>query len=93
MAPPRIVIVGAGFAGYHAARRLSRLAAGRADIRLINPTDYVLYLPLLPEVLAGAREPEGDEEAGHGDQADEQVGVVERLGDHRVGHHGQDRTG
>src|SRR5690349_4319504 len=54
---PRIVIVGAGFAGYHAARTLSRLARGRADIILINPTDYFLYLPLLPEVAAGILDP------------------------------------
>lgn len=57
MARPRIVIVGAGFAGYHAARRLSRLARGNADITLINPTDYFLYLPLLPEVTGGILDP------------------------------------
>src|SRR5690348_14030684 len=57
MARPRIVIVGAGFAGYHAARTLSRLARGRADIVVLNPTDYSLYLPLLPEVAAGLIEP------------------------------------
>jgi NADH dehydrogenase len=51
------VIVGAGFAGYHAARSLSRLARGRADIAVVNPTDYFLYLPLLPEVAAGVIEP------------------------------------
>jgi NADH:ubiquinone reductase (H+-translocating) len=45
---PRILIVGAGFAGYYAARTLSRLACGRADLVVINPTDF-LYLPLLPE--------------------------------------------
>ncbi|UQU67804.1 NAD(P)/FAD-dependent oxidoreductase [Couchioplanes caeruleus] len=56
-APPRIVIVGAGFAGYHAARRLSRRMRGAADITLINPTDYFLYLPLLPEVTGGVLEP------------------------------------
>jgi NADH:ubiquinone reductase (H+-translocating) len=54
MSRPRIVIVGAGFAGYHAARTLSRLAHGRAEI---NPTDYFLYLPLLPEVAVGLIEP------------------------------------
>ena len=48
MARPRIVIVGAGFAGYHAARTLSRLSRGGAEITLINPTDYFLYLSLLP---------------------------------------------
>jgi NADH dehydrogenase len=57
MAKPRIVIVGAGFAGYHAAKTLSRLARGQADITLLNPTDYFLYLPLLPEVAAGVIEP------------------------------------
>lgn len=55
--PPRILIVGAGFAGYHAARTLSRLARGRAEIVLVNPTDYFLYLPLLPEVATGILEP------------------------------------
>jgi NADH:quinone reductase (non-electrogenic) len=57
MARPRIVIVGAGFAGYHTARRLSRLSDGKADIYLINPTDYFLYLPLLPEVTGGILDP------------------------------------
>ncbi|EFE66019.1 dehydrogenase [Streptomyces viridosporus ATCC 14672] len=54
---PRIVIVGAGFAGYRTARTLSRLARGRAEIVLLNPTDYFLYLPLLPQVAAGILEP------------------------------------
>jgi NADH:ubiquinone reductase (H+-translocating) len=57
MARPRIVIVGAGFAGFHAARRLSRLLRGSADIQLLNPTDYFLYLPLLPEVTGGVLDP------------------------------------
>jgi NADH:ubiquinone reductase (H+-translocating) len=54
---PRIVIVGAGFAGFHAARRLRKLARDRAEIVVINPTDYFLYLPLLPEVAAGILSP------------------------------------
>jgi NADH dehydrogenase len=57
MARPRIVIVGAGFAGFQAARTLSKLSGGSADIVIINPTDYFLYLPLLPEVAAGILEP------------------------------------
>ncbi|MFI7539905.1 NAD(P)/FAD-dependent oxidoreductase [Actinoplanes sp. NPDC049599] len=57
MARPRIVIVGAGFAGFQAARTLSRLARGAAEIVIVNPTDYFLYLPLLPEVAAGILEP------------------------------------
>jgi NADH:quinone reductase (non-electrogenic) len=57
MPRPRIVIVGAGFAGFTAARKLSKLSRGGADIVVINPTDYFLYLPLLPEVAAGILEP------------------------------------
>ncbi|MEU1756930.1 NAD(P)/FAD-dependent oxidoreductase [Micromonospora matsumotoense] len=57
MTKPRVVIVGAGFAGYHAAKTLRRLAGGRAEIVLLNSTDYFLYLPLLPEVAAGVIEP------------------------------------
>ncbi|MFF4790249.1 NAD(P)/FAD-dependent oxidoreductase [Streptomyces sp. NPDC001276] len=57
MSRPRIVIVGAGFAGYRTARTLSRMSRGKADITLLNPTDYFLYLPLLPQVAAGLLEP------------------------------------
>jgi NADH dehydrogenase len=57
MMPARIVIVGAGFAGFTAARTLARLARGRAEIVMINPTDYFLYVPLLPEVAAGLLDP------------------------------------
>jgi len=57
MARPRIVIVGAGFAGFEAARALAKLSRGAADIVLLNPTDYFLYLPLLPEVTAAILEP------------------------------------
>ncbi|SDN15292.1 NADH dehydrogenase [Streptomyces wuyuanensis] len=54
----RIVIVGAGFAGHRTARALSRtLAKERVEIVLLNPTDYFLYLPLLPQVAAGILEP------------------------------------
>jgi NADH:ubiquinone reductase (H+-translocating) len=56
MCAARVVIVGAGFAGYNAARGLSRHAPS-AEVVLVNPTDYFLYLPLLPEVAAGVLEP------------------------------------
>ncbi|MFF8726393.1 NAD(P)/FAD-dependent oxidoreductase [Streptomyces sp. NPDC015171] len=56
MSRPRVLIVGAGFAGYRAARTLARLTRDRADITLLNPTDYFLYLPLLPQVAAGVLE-------------------------------------
>ncbi|WP_219416212.1 NAD(P)/FAD-dependent oxidoreductase [Pseudonocardia nigra] len=54
---PRVVVVGGGFAGFHAAKALSRRLAGTAEIVLVNPTDYFLYLPLLPEVAAGILDP------------------------------------
>jgi NADH dehydrogenase len=57
MARPRIVIIGAGFAGFTTARELARLSHGSADIVLLNPTDYFLYLPLLPEVATAILEP------------------------------------
>ena len=50
------MIVGAGFAGFTAARGLQKYAPD-VEIVLINPTDYFLYLPLLPEVAAGILEP------------------------------------
>ena len=54
---PRVVIVGAGFAGYNAARELSRRAGDRAEITVINAADYFLYLPLMPQVTGGLVEP------------------------------------
>ncbi len=50
---PRVVIVGAGFAGFNAARELSRLIGATAEIVVINSTDYFLYLPLMPQVTGG----------------------------------------
>ena len=53
----RVVIVGAGFAGFNAARELSRLIGATTEIVVINSTDYFLYLPLLPQVAGGLVEP------------------------------------
>ncbi|MFI6458201.1 NAD(P)/FAD-dependent oxidoreductase [Streptosporangium amethystogenes] len=53
----RVVVIGGGFAGFTAVRTLSRMAKGAIEIVLINPTDYFLYLPLLPEVAAGILDP------------------------------------
>ncbi|MCP2341311.1 NAD(P)/FAD-dependent oxidoreductase [Actinomadura rupiterrae] len=58
MSVPRIVIVGAGFAGYGTARRLERtLRPGEAAISLVAPFGYTLYQPLLPEVASGTLDP------------------------------------
>jgi NADH dehydrogenase len=57
MTPPRIVIVGGGFAGYYAARTLCRKLRDQAEVVILNPRDYFLYLPLLPEVSGGILDP------------------------------------
>ncbi|WP_020666352.1 NAD(P)/FAD-dependent oxidoreductase [Amycolatopsis nigrescens] len=58
MTRKRVVVVGGGFAGYEAAKGLSaKLPPEEFEIALVNPTDYFLYLPLLPEVAAGILDP------------------------------------
>jgi NADH dehydrogenase len=55
--PPRVVVVGGGFAGFYALRHLQRhLTPDQAELVLVNPTDYLLYSPLLPEVATGVVE-------------------------------------
>ena len=44
--------VGGGFASAHVARRL-----GRTGANIVNPTNFMLYTPLLPEAAAGSIEP------------------------------------
>lgn len=59
MTRPRILVVGAGFAGVGCVRRLERkLAPGEADITLVTPFAYQLYLPLLPQVASGVLTPQ-----------------------------------
>jgi NADH:ubiquinone reductase (H+-translocating) len=53
----RVVVVGAGFAGFNAARELARRASATTEIVVINSTDYFLYLPLMPQVSGGLVEP------------------------------------
>jgi NADH dehydrogenase len=54
----RVVIVGGGFAGYNAAKSLAATVPDDAiEIVVINPTDYFLYVPLLPEVASGILDP------------------------------------
>ncbi|MCL7429622.1 NAD(P)/FAD-dependent oxidoreductase [Streptomyces sp. YS415] len=56
---PRILVVGAGFAGVECVRRLERrLAADEADVTLVTPFAYQLYLPLLPQVASGVLTPQ-----------------------------------
>ena len=54
---PRVVVVGGGFAGYNVVRSLARAVGDAVEIVLVSPTNYFLYLPLLPEVASGVLEP------------------------------------
>ena len=55
---PKVVVVGAGFAGFHTLRRLERLLGpDQMTLSVIAPTDYLLYSPLLPEVATGVLDP------------------------------------
>jgi NADH dehydrogenase len=46
------LIVGGGFAGAYVARLL-----GRAGATIVNPENYMLYTPILPEAASGSIEP------------------------------------
>ncbi|MFG3343755.1 NAD(P)/FAD-dependent oxidoreductase [Streptomyces sp. NPDC048018] len=59
MSRPRILVVGAGFAGVACVRRLERRLVDReAAISLLSPFSYQLYLPLLPQVASGVLTPQ-----------------------------------
>src|SRR4029078_1185156 len=53
-----ILIVGGGYIGMYAARRLERHLRGNDhDLMLVNPDNYMLYQPFLPEVASGLIDP------------------------------------
>ncbi|NLU69563.1 NAD(P)/FAD-dependent oxidoreductase [Streptomyces sp. HNM0574] len=59
MERPKVLIVGGGFAGVECARRLERqLQPYEAELTLVTPTSYELYLPLLPQVASGVLTPQ-----------------------------------
>ena len=47
-----VLVLGGGFAGAYVARQL-----GRNGATIVNPTNFMLYTPLLPEAAAGNIEP------------------------------------
>ncbi len=56
----RVVVVGSGFAGFEAARGVSRRLRGAehsAEVVLVSMHDYMLYTPLLPDVAGGLIDP------------------------------------
>ena len=54
----RIVILGGGFGGVAAARRLERIFARRPDVEIsiVGESNYLLFTPMLAEVASGALE-------------------------------------
>lgn len=53
----RILIVGGGYAGFYVAWQLEKkLAAGEAELVIVDPRPYMTYQPFLPEVCAGSIE-------------------------------------
>ena len=56
--PNDVLILGGGFGGLTAARRLERkLAPQAAKVTLVNDVNFLLYTPLLPGAAAGTLEP------------------------------------
>src|SRR6188472_4266991 len=54
----RILIVGGGYIGMYAARRLERrLDASAHELTLVNAENFMLYQPFLPEVASGLIDP------------------------------------
>lgn len=54
----RVVVLGAGYVGLFAARRLqARLRPGEARVTVVDPRPYMTYQPLLPEAASGSLEP------------------------------------
>lgn len=58
MSKPHIVILGAGFGGTYAAKRLAPFVRdGKVDVTIVNKTNYFLFTPLLHEVATGSLSP------------------------------------
>jgi NADH:ubiquinone reductase (H+-translocating) len=57
--PAQVVVVGSGFAGFFAARKLARILPRElAEVTMVSATDHLGYSPLLPEVAAGRLDPQ-----------------------------------
>jgi NADH dehydrogenase len=55
---PKILIVGAGYAGFYTAWKLEKLLRkGEAEVTIVDPLPYMTYQPFLPEIAAGSIEP------------------------------------
>jgi NADH dehydrogenase len=55
---PRILVVGGGYVGLYAARRiLKKMRYGEATVTVVDPRSYMTYQPFLPETAAGSISP------------------------------------
>ncbi|NYI06037.1 NAD(P)/FAD-dependent oxidoreductase [Allostreptomyces psammosilenae] len=55
---PRILVVGGGYVGMFAARRiLKKMRYGEATVTVVDPRSYMTYQPFLPEAAAGSLSP------------------------------------
>lgn len=57
-AAPRVLILGGGFGGRYAARRLALRLPQGSSITLVDRNDYLLYTPMLTEAAGGAVRPQ-----------------------------------
>jgi NADH dehydrogenase len=53
----RILFVGGGFVGMYTALRLRKRLRDRVELTIVNPENFMLYQPFLPEVASGNIEP------------------------------------
>ncbi|MCE7081418.1 NAD(P)/FAD-dependent oxidoreductase [Streptomyces sp. ST2-7A] len=55
---PRILVVGGGYVGLYAARRiLKKMRYSEATVTVVDPRSYMTYQPFLPEAAAGSISP------------------------------------
>ncbi|MFG2194261.1 NAD(P)/FAD-dependent oxidoreductase [Streptomyces sp. NPDC048639] len=55
---PRILVVGGGYVGLYAARRImKKMRYGEATVTVVDPRSYMTYQPFLPEAAAGSISP------------------------------------
>ncbi len=53
--PPRVVILGGGYGGVHAALRLQKAARqGKIELSLVSQNNFFLSHPMLAEVVSGS---------------------------------------
>ncbi len=53
--PPRVLILGGGFAGVYTGYELQRhLRRSQAELAIVNRENFFVFYPLLPEIIAGS---------------------------------------